>query len=158
MLEIPFERTMSPSSELPDLFGRATLILGGHEGLHGTLQGLRGACVAARRGDGAGGLRQRADTFCERVLVHFAAEEGADYFGTLSGESDALAEGIARLREEHGELTRVIARLRAFRDEESALTAFAEELEGFLDRLAAHEKQETALLYGFFNPERGAKV
>jgi hypothetical protein len=146
---------MSTPSELPDLFGRATVVLGGHEGLRGTVEGLRIRCIAVRSGDAAAvaDLRERAGEFCQRVLVHFAAEEGADYFGTLSTESATLAQGIARLKAEHTELTRCIVAIEELARAGRPATVFAEKLEKFLEQLVAHERHETSLLYGYFRPD-----
>jgi hemerythrin-like domain-containing protein len=150
---------MAATPRLPDLFGRATLVLGGHDHLRGAIDGLRQACAAIRSGEAVATepLKERTEVFCERVLVHFAAEEGADYFGALASESLELSEGIASLRAEHAELTRLIMLLRAIGRGEAAASVFAEALERFLDRLVAHERRETTLLYGFFRPEEGSK-
>jgi hypothetical protein len=143
---------MTLNSELPDLFGRATIVMGGHEGLRDTVRALRGMANALREGAPVSfqDLKSTIATFTEQLRWHFAAEEGPDYFGTLAARSVPLSQGIRRLRSEHRQMTASLESLRGFGDIESHGVWYGHELGDLLDMLADHERREHELLGEFF--------
>jgi hemerythrin-like domain-containing protein len=143
---------MTVKTELPDLFGRATIVMGGHEGLRETVRVLRGmsAALCQRAPVSLDELKARIATFTEQLVAHFAAEEGPDYFGALAAQSVPLSQGIRRLRSEHRQMTALVESLRAVGDLESNGVWFGYELEDLLDLLAEHEGREHQLLGEFF--------
>jgi len=143
---------MAKKSELPDLFGRATIVLGGHEGLRETVQVLRSISKAVRekRPVSLEDVTARIAAFAERVHFHFAAEESPEYFGTLSTQSPSLEEAILRLRSEHRRMSELLSSLREFDDLSARAAEFGDELDRFLDLLAEHERREHELLSAFF--------
>ncbi len=143
---------MTMKVELPDLFGRATIVMGGHEGLRETVGRLRGMSTALREEApiSLGELKASIATFTQQLFAHFAAEEGPDYFGTLAGQSLVLSQGIRRLRSEHRQMTAMLEALRGFGDVENNGVWFGHELEDLLNLLAEHEGREHRLLAEFF--------
>ena len=143
---------MTTHAGLPDLFGRATVVMGGHAGLREGMQLLRGYSASFREEvtDSADGAKACLEAFGERVSAHFAAEEGPDYFGTFADESLSLLQGITQLKLEHTELSRLLAALRDFQDIELRPVEFSRALDAFLESFVAHERREHALLQDFF--------
>jgi hemerythrin-like domain-containing protein len=142
-------------SELPDLFGRATVVMGGHEDLRETVRALRNSSAALRQQAPVSleALRALVATFTEQLLAHFAAEESPDYFGALAAQSLSLSQGIRRLRSEHGQMTALLESLRGFDDIEGNGVWFGHELEDLLDVLGEHERREHHLLGEFFTSD-----
>ncbi len=142
--------TMNP--ELPDLFGRATIVMGGHEGLRETVRVLRdqSAALRAQAAVSLEEVKTNFAAFTERLLAHFAAEEGPDYFGTLSAQSLPLSHGIRRLCDDHRQMTAMLESLQACDNFETHGVWFGHELEDLLNALAAHERREHELLAEFF--------
>lgn len=143
---------MAVSSELPDLFGRATLVLGGHDDLRGMVTVLRDMSAALRedRPVSLDDVISQFAAFTDRVLSHFAAEESRDYFGTLAEQSPALEQSVVRLRSEHRQMTAHLTALRGFGDLRYHGPRFSRELDWVLDLLAEHERREHQLLAEFF--------
>lgn len=146
---------MTKKSEMPDLFGRATLVLGGHGGLRETVQVLRkvAAAIRGREAVSHADARSRVHAFADRLLSHFAAEERPEYFGALSSESAALEQAIAGLRVEHQEMMRKLALLREIEDLERDAHEFSGQLEALLDFITEHERREHELLEQFFRAD-----
>lgn len=143
---------MAVESELPDLFGRATIVMGGHEGLRETARVLRNrsASLRERMPVSIDELKTLIATFTEQLLAHFAAEEGPDYFGALAAQSLPLSQGVRRLRSEHQQMTALLESLHGFKDLEGHGVWFGHELDGLLDLLAEHERREHEVLGEFF--------
>jgi hemerythrin-like domain-containing protein len=143
---------MSVESDLPDLFGRATIVMGGHEGLRETARVLRNRSASLRERTPVAleELKTLVATFTEQLLAHFAAEEGPDYFGALAAQSLPLSQGVRRLRSEHQQMRAVLGSLHGFYDVEGHGVWFGHELEALLDLLAEHEQREHQLLGEFF--------
>lgn len=143
---------MAAESDLPDLFGRATIVMGGHQGLRETARVLRNrsASLRERTPVAIDELKTLIATFTEQLLAHFAAEEGPDYFGALAAQSLPLSQGVRRLRSEHQQMTAALESLHGFEDLEDHGAWFGHELEGLLSLLAEHEQREHELLGEFF--------
>jgi hypothetical protein len=92
-------------------------------------------------------LRALFNGFGERVLSHFALEEGGGYFDSLAHTaSPALADQIAHLKGEHEAMTAELGRLHAAADARMRRREFAVLLDRFLDRFDAHELHEDVVL------------
>ena len=133
---------------LPDLFGRATLVLSQHATLRDSVEALRRRREAQVdvSGPPSPELLAMAMDFASQLLTHFAVEERDEYFGALAKESPELLEPIADLKREHRDMERLVSELQA------AATAqqFVARLSDLLDRFGKHERREAALLENFF--------
>lgn len=133
---------------IPDLFGRATLVLSQHAMLRDSVDALRRRreALVDVSGPPSPELRAMAMDFARQLLTHFAVEEREEYFGALAKESAELAEPIADLKREHRDMERLVSELQA------AVTAqqFVARLSELLDRFGRHERAEAALLEKFF--------
>lgn len=146
---------MSRDNHLPTLFGRATLVSDGHTTLKDSARVLRDLC---EKPDSAGiapnsEMLASFDGLAERVLAHFALEEGGSYFGTLAEDSPALVDQIAHLMGEHEAMRADLGRLRASAAARPLPSEFAAGLRHFLDRFEAHEQHESRVLEKFFLEE-----
>jgi hypothetical protein len=143
---------MAMNLDLPDLFGRATIVLGGHEGLREATHSLRevSAALLGQRPASLENVKAQVATFAERLRSHFAAEERPEYFGTLAAQSPGLERAIGRLLAEHQQMICILSSLCAFGSVENNGVWFGHELEGLLDILAAHERREHELIGEFF--------
>lgn len=146
---------MTTHPSLPDLFGRATLVLGGNDDLRHDAESLRRLCLDLRAENPLplGTIRRQVDSFLDRLIAHFEAEESPDYFGTLEAESFSFELAIARLVTEHREMMERIARLREFDSPSRKSIEFSLQLEALLDLLASHERSESAMIRQFLAPE-----
>jgi hypothetical protein len=146
---------MSRDRHLPTLFGRAGLVFDGHTTLKDSARALRDLCG---KQDGARvapdtEMLASIDGFAERVLAHFALEEGGSYFGTLAEDSPQLVDQVAHLKGEHRAMRADLHRLRASAEARPRPSEFPAELGRFLDRFEAHEQHENAVLEKFFLEE-----
>ena len=142
---------MTGHHELPDLFGRATLVLSEHAMLRSSVEALRRRRETAvdRSGPPSPELVAAVMDFARQLLAHFAVEERHEYFGALAEESPELVEPIRELTREHREMETLI------RDLQTAATTqqFVLRLSQLLERFAAHERKETDLLERFFGAD-----
>ncbi len=143
---------MGPHQEMPDLFGRATLVLGEHARFGATVETLRNqrALLQGEHQPPPPELVATVMDFTEQLLAHFEAEERADYFGALA-ESPELRQTIAELTAEHREMERLVRELQAA----AVALGFLSRLTELLDKLTAHERREGDLLRRFFGGEMG---
>src|SRR5689334_5134036 len=106
---------MSSATPLPTLFGRFTAILKDHEHLGSTLRQLQKMCVLLQTSAPELPTDLSPPRSFRELLAdlrdHFAAEESADYFGTVAEESPALTSRIAALKWEHLSLLATVEKL-----------------------------------------------
>jgi len=141
---------MTPE-ELPDLFGRVTLVLGEHATLRATVATLRMHTSSTdASGPPSPDLLAAVKDFTEQVRAHFAVEERAEYFGALGDESPELLEPIAALKAEHREMETLIGELEAAAATTVETKTLVPLLAQVLDRFVAHERREAELLDSFF--------
>jgi hypothetical protein len=140
---------------LPSLFGRFTAIFKDHDQLAKTLRRLRQMCAALDDGQ----ARLPPDLAPDLLIIdlrndlseHFAAEETAEYFGTVVDEAPELASDIAALKWEHLTMLRgvdVLCGLARDRSRWQQLSGPTRELIGQLER---HERSESRLLRSLFS-------
>ncbi|HVU02883.1 MAG TPA: hemerythrin domain-containing protein [Polyangiaceae bacterium] len=146
--------TSQGSAPLPDLFGRATIVLRGHEGLRGAVEEMRTLCAGLRAEAPVAFEQARGpvDAFLDHLMAHFAAEESPDYFGALVLDSFGIARSVERLIAEHVEMRKTITALRDFANPGRRRIEFAVLLERLLDDFTAHERGESAAIQEFLRP------
>lgn len=86
------------------------------------------------------------EDFEDLLLIHFAAEEAEEFFGSLVTDQPRLLDRLSRLQREHGELAGMADELIEFARREPHLNELSARIECFLDRLDAHEHAENALM------------
>ncbi len=137
-----------PGHPLPDLFGRATLVLSQHATLRDSvavLQKQREALID-ESGPPSPELLTAVMDFARQLLAHFAVEEREEYFGALAEESPELLEPITELRCEHREMESLVHELETATTTRRLVSCLGQ----LLDRFATHERREAALLEQFF--------
>jgi len=133
---------------LPDLFGRATLVLSQHAMLRDSVEAIRKRreTVVDQSGPPSPELLAMVMDFGRQLLAHFAVEERKEYFGALTEESPELLEPVAELKREHREMERLIGELQKAATTQQFVTLLAQ----LLDRFALHERREAGMLEKFF--------
>jgi uncharacterized protein (UPF0335 family) len=86
------------------------------------------------------------EEFEDLLLIHFAAEEAEEFFGSLVTEEPRLLDRVARLQDEHAELAAAVDELLESCHSEAPRTQLAERIQRFLERLDAHECAENELM------------
>jgi signal transduction histidine kinase len=86
------------------------------------------------------------EQFEDLLLIHFAAEEAEEFFGSLVTDQPWLLDRIGRLQREHGQLATALDDLLEFARSEPRVTELTAHVERFLGRLDAHERAENALM------------
>lgn len=148
---------MKSASPLPTLFGRFTAILKDHDHLSVTLRLLQRMCGALEAEHVPSEL---SPPLLFRALLadlreHFAAEESADYFGTVVEEAPALAPQIAALKWEHLQFLATVEKLLGSAESHDDWPSLVQPTKQLVAELAQHERLESALLRQLFSPERG---
>lgn len=144
----------TPSGELADI---AKAVLEDHAELDRTVTRLRELCVSLGNGrvpadvDPAGLIEE----FEEQLILHLAAEEAEEFFGSLVTEEPRLLGRVASLQTEHGEMADVLDHLVEFARGRPPDSVVAARLTEFLDRFDAHEQAENALMQEFFLLDEG---
>jgi hypothetical protein len=141
---------MTPFSNMPAFFGRATAVLGEHASLHQTLDRLHEWCREGQKLPGTPALQRLLQEFVSRLESHFAAEEDAGYFGTLRDAFPVSKDTIERLCAEHASFLVVARNLQDGLQESPPPPEFTLALSMLLDALAAHERAESILLRQYF--------
>jgi hypothetical protein len=138
----------------PSLFGRLTAIAREHERLAPTLGLVREMSSALRSGNHP---RLRSElhpaplmaALYAELSAHFSAEEGPQYFGAIRAEGPDLARRVETLVDEHASMLETAAELvELARDPPQAEQLSTRALD-LLERLARHERAETALMGGY---------
>ncbi len=142
---------MTPFSNMPALFGRATAVLGEHARLHVTLGRLRHWCVEGQELDAEPALQELLDEFTLELEAHFAAEEDEGYFGTLITAFPTAAEAVERLRRDHMLFLGTVRALRDMAAAPSQPPELATALGALLDELGRHENDESLLMRRYFS-------
>ncbi|HEY6561699.1 MAG TPA: hemerythrin domain-containing protein [Polyangiaceae bacterium] len=137
---------------MPDLFGRATVVVREHGDLRQQVDWLRELCVRIVDDQAPAELAPGValTRFLEQLRGHFATEESPEYFGALAEGSPRLIRRLDQLRAEHAQMLTTLESLSALAAESPEPLGLAIGLGQFLDRLAAHEKQETLILQEYF--------
>ena len=119
-----------------------------HVELQRMITRLRGLCDASQQGRTAAELdpAELLEDFEDLLLIHFAAEEAEEFFGSLTTEQPRLLDRIGRLQREHGELVGMVDELLEYTRREPRHTELSARIERFLDRLDTHEHAENALM------------
>jgi hypothetical protein len=86
------------------------------------------------------------EQFEDLLLIHFAAEEAEEFFGSLVTDQPWMLDRIGRLQQDHGELATALDELLEFARSEPRVTDLTARVERFLARLDAHERAENALM------------
>lgn len=125
-------------------------------GLDGLVGDLRMACVTLRanRPVDRRWLAALLGRFETALLPHFAAEQTAEYFGSLVAEKPRFSPRIERLRAEHAMLASTASHIVELAGSDARLD-FVTRLERFLDAFEAHEHDENALMQEFFSLDEG---
>lgn len=108
-----------------------------HDGFRRDLAELR------RTARVAPGLREHCLAFCEALHAHHAGEDGV-LFPHLDGLHPELAEVLARLRDEHRTVARILARIRelAGAGDRPAIVAELDRLTAELEAHLDHEEEQ----------------
>ncbi|MFF5210155.1 hemerythrin domain-containing protein [Streptosporangium sp. NPDC000396] len=108
-----------------------------HDGFRRDLAELR---RTARLGPG---LREHCLTFCEALHAHHVGEDDV-LFPHLDGLHPELAEVLARLRNEHQAVARILARIRALTEtgDQAAIGAELDRLAGELEAHLDYEEEQ----------------
>jgi hypothetical protein len=144
----------SPGSELAVI---AEAVLEDHAELDKTVAQLRSLCVALC------GTHPPADPtpaalveeFEAHLIVHFAAEEAEEFFGSLVTEEPRLLQRVERLQAEHHDMVQALGHLVDFAQGGPPGPELAVRLGNFLEWFDAHEEAENALMQEFFLLDEG---
>jgi len=144
---------MSFPQSMPSLFGRFTAIWKDHEHLGTALRELTALCAVLEE-DGAvppalAPPRLFAALAAE-LKQHFAAEESADYFGTVVDEEPELAAEIAALKSEHATLLGAVDVLSKLAADQGRWPHLPAPTRLLILQLKRHEGAESQLLRSFF--------
>jgi hypothetical protein len=131
------------------------MVLNDHRQLEVTLGSLRQMC-AWLQGDRASLAPELPpivliDSLTRSLSAHFVVEESDGYFGTVASERPALAERVARLTAEHGEMLETLGRLRVISTTEARWPELSAPLLELVAQLERHERAETELMREFFD-------
>ena len=139
---------MTGYRELPDLFGRATLVLSQHATLRDSVEALRKRReTQVDKGEPPSPeLVAVVMDFARQLLAHFKVEEREEYFGALAEASPELLEPIAELKREHREMESLVRELQMAATAQRFVSCLAQ----LLDRFTTHERREADLLGKFF--------
>jgi hypothetical protein len=151
----------APSSALEErpLGLLAEAVLGENAELMKEAAGLQWLCRALIQGSLPGGfeLEKRLEEFEERLLLHFAAEEAEEFFGTLMTDQPSFLQRAAEAEAEHAELLLELDELLDTGQAEAPSRELAVRLLRFLERLDAHEHAEKELLQDLVLLEEGGE-
>jgi hypothetical protein len=142
---------MPSFSNLPALFGRATVVLGEHAELHVTLGKLRQCCTLDDDFEDPPALHELLDEFETQLEAHFAAEEDEGYFGTLQTAFPTSSEAVEKLRAEHVVFIGTVRALRGMAAAPGRTPELTVTLRALLDDLARHENTESLLIRQYFS-------
>ena len=121
--------------------------------------GLKWLCRALVDGSLPGGfeLEKRLEEFEEKLLVHFAAEEAEEFFGTLMTDQPSFLQRAAEAEAEHAQLLLELDALLDTAQVEAPSRELAGRLLRFLEQLGAHERAEKELLQDLVLLEEGGE-
>jgi Hemerythrin HHE cation binding domain len=144
----------APSNELALI---AEAVLEDHAELDKTVSQLRELCVAlcCNQAPADPGPAALIEEFEAQLILHLAAEEAEEFFGSLVTDQPSLLQRVERLQAEHGEMAETLDQLLEFAKSGPSWPELAVRLIRFLDGFDAHEHAENALMQEFFLLDQG---
>lgn len=147
----------APTAPENELAAIAEAVLEGHAELDRTVSQLRELCVAlcCNQAPADPGPAALIEEFEAQLILHLAAEEAEEFFGSLVTEQPSLLQRVERLQAEHVEMAEALDRLREFAKRGPPGPGLAGRITQFLDRFDTHEHAENELMQEFFLLDQG---
>lgn len=134
----------------------AEAVLEDHAELDRAVLGLRGMCAVLRAGHapGSGEPAGLIEDFEAQLVLHFAAEEAEEFFGSLVTDEPRLLQRVEALQDEHGRMAEAVGQLLESAKSGAPGPEMAERITRFLGWFTAHEHAENALMQEFLLLDR----
>lgn len=135
-----------------DLAAIAEAVLHEHAELDRTVSQLRELCatLTCSQAPVDSGPAELIEEFEAQLILHLAAEEADEFFGSLVTERPSMLQRVERLQAEHLEMAEALDQLREFAKRGPPGPELAGRIAQFLDRFDTHEQIESALMRKFF--------
>lgn len=147
-------KATAPEDELAAI---AEAVLEAHAELDKTVSQLRELCVTLCGSGAPAGPDPAAliEGFESQLILHLAAEEAEEFFGSLVTEQPSLLQRVERLQDEHLRMAEALGRIVESAKSGAPGPKLAERITRFLDWFDAHEHAENALMQEFFVLDQG---
>jgi hypothetical protein len=144
----------APSIELAFI---AEAVLEDHAELDKTVSQLRELCLAlcGNQAIADPGPAALIEEFECQLILHLAAEEAEEFFGSLVTEQPSLLLRVERLQAEHGRMAEALDQVLESAKSGAPGPELAERITRFLNWFDAHEHAENALMQEFFLLDQG---